>query len=190
MAAIGQPARAARSRRPFGVRLYLTLGFAAVASIAAGFSYLLVTGSGDEAASVQASNITLGRTARLADRIGAHPPARRRGPDRLGRATRATRPGPSTRAADLLTPRLSRSVGAQPGAGPRAAIAAALRGSRTVDQLPGVVTVASVPLFRDGPRLGRRARPGRAARGDRTHHRRASRRSPDRGAQSRSRSPS
>ena len=73
MAAIGQPATVARSRRPFGVRLYLTLGFAAVASIAAGFSYLLVTGSSDQAAGEQAANITLGRTARLADRIGAHP---------------------------------------------------------------------------------------------------------------------
>src|SRR5213593_989021 len=75
MAAIGQPASVAGSRRPFGVRLYLTLGFAAVASIAAGFSYLLVTGSSDEAAGEQAANLTLGRTARVADRIGAHPSA-------------------------------------------------------------------------------------------------------------------
>src|SRR5881396_999310 len=76
MAAIGQPATVARSRRPFGVRLYLTLGFAAVASIAAGFSYLLVTGSSDQAASEQAADITVGRTVRLADRIGRHPAAR------------------------------------------------------------------------------------------------------------------
>ena len=73
MAAIGQPTTVAKSRRPFGVRLYLTLGFAAVASIAAGFSYLLVTGSSDEAAGEEASNVTIGRTARVADRIGAHP---------------------------------------------------------------------------------------------------------------------
>ena len=78
MAAIGQPATVAKSRRPFGVRLYLTLGFAAVASIAAGFSYLLVTGSSDQAAGEEAANITIGRTARVADRIGTHPrPARR-----------------------------------------------------------------------------------------------------------------
>src|SRR5256885_11281278 len=76
MAAIGQPATVAGSRRPFGVRLYLTLGFAAVASIAAGFSYLLVTGSSDRAASEQAADITIGRTVRLADRIGSPPPAR------------------------------------------------------------------------------------------------------------------
>src|SRR5439155_1162673 len=75
MAAIGRPATVAGSRRPFGVRLYLTLGFAAVASIAAGFSYLLVTGSSDRAASEQAADITIGRTVRLADRIGSHPRA-------------------------------------------------------------------------------------------------------------------
>src|SRR2546423_4482157 len=75
MAAIGQPATVAGSRRPFGVRLYLTLGFAAVASIAAGFSYLLVTGSSDRAASEQAADITIGRTVRLADPIRSHPRA-------------------------------------------------------------------------------------------------------------------
>jgi hypothetical protein len=71
--AIGQPAAAPRARRPFGVRLYLTLGFAAVAMIAAGFSYILISGSSDDAASERAADITVGRTVRLADRIGAHP---------------------------------------------------------------------------------------------------------------------
>ena len=149
MAAIGQPATVARSRRPFGVRLYLTLGFAAVASIAAGFSYLLVTGSSDEAASEQAANITLGRTARLADRIGAHPSA-----NAAAQIDSVKDQGYSAWAFDargrLLTPRLSRGVELGEVPGQRAAIAAAMRGSRTVDQLPGVVTVASVPLFRNG----------------------------------------
>jgi two-component system phosphate regulon sensor histidine kinase PhoR len=149
MAAIGQPATTARSRRPFGVRLYLTLGFAAVASIAAGFSYLLVTGSGDQAASAEASNITLGRTARLADRIAVRPPA-----DAAAQIEAVDDQGYSAWAFDargrLLTPALSRGVELSEMPGRQEAIATALRGSRTVDQLPGVVTVASLPLISDG----------------------------------------
>ena len=137
MAAIGQSARAARSRRPFGVRLYLTLGFAAVASIAAGFSYLLVTGSGDQATSVEASNITLGRTARLADQIGAHPSA-----SDAARIESVNDQGYSAWVFDvrgrLLTPRVSRGVELSEVPGHRAATVASLRGSRTVDRLAGV----------------------------------------------------
>src|SRR6266511_2987311 len=150
MAAIGQPATVARSRRPFGVRLYLTLGFAAVASFAAGFSYRLVTGSSEGAAGEQAANITLGRTARLADRISAHPPA-----NAAAQIDLVKDQGFSAWAFDadgrLLTPRLSRGVELGEVPGQRAlATAAATRGSRTVRQLPGVVSVAAVPLFRNG----------------------------------------
>ena len=70
--AIGESAGASRSKRPFGVRLYLTIGFAAVALIAAGLSFLLLTGSSDEAASQRAADITVGRAVGLADRIGRH----------------------------------------------------------------------------------------------------------------------
>src|SRR5688572_20831712 len=133
MAGIGQPATVARSRRPFGVRLYLTLGFAAVASIAAGFSYLLVTGSGDERASEQAANITLGRTARLAERIGTRPPAAA-----AAQIDAINDQGYSAWAFDkrgrLLTPPLSRGVELGRVPGRQAAIGAALHGSRTVDQ--------------------------------------------------------
>ena len=146
MAAIGQPATAARSRRPFGVRLYLTLGFAAVASIAAGFAYVLVTGSGEQATSEEAANITLGRTARLANRVGAHPSA-----SDAGQIESVRDQGYSAWVFDarhrLLTPPLSRGVELDEVPGRRAAVAATLRGARTVDQLPGVVTVASVPLI-------------------------------------------
>src|SRR4051794_23857586 len=149
MAAIGQPATAARSRRPFGVRLYLTLGFAAVASIAAGFSYLLITGSSDQAASEQAADITIGRTVRLADRIGSHPPATAEAQIRS-----VADQGYSAWAFDakqrLLTPRFSRGVALSDLPGRRMAIAAAMRGSRTVDPLPGAVTVVSAPIFRNG----------------------------------------
>ena len=149
MAAIGQPATVARSRRPFGVRLYLTLGFATVASIAAGFSYLLVTGSSDEAAGEQAANITLGRTSRLANQVSTHSSA-----NAAAEVASVKDQGFSAWAFDahrrLLTPRLSRGVALGEVPGQRAAIAAAMRGSRTVDQQPGVVSVAAVPLFRNG----------------------------------------
>ncbi|HSF02501.1 MAG TPA: ATP-binding protein [Solirubrobacterales bacterium] len=149
MAAIGQPGTAAKSRRPFGVRLYLTLGFAAVALIAAGFSYLLVTGSSDQAAGEEASNLTIGRTARVADRIGVH---------RMANATAQIESvndqGFSAWAFDrrgrLLTPRLSHGVRLGEVPGGREAIAAALRGSRVVEQLPMAVTVASAPILRNG----------------------------------------
>jgi signal transduction histidine kinase len=149
MAAIGQPATVARSRRPFGVRLYLTLGFAAVASIAAGVSYLLVTGSSDEAAGEQAANITLGRAARLANRVSAHPSA-----NATAQIDLVKDQGFSAWVFDahhhLLTPRLSRGVELGEVPGQRELATAATRGSRTVQQLPGVVSVASVPLFRNG----------------------------------------
>jgi signal transduction histidine kinase len=149
MAALGQPASGGRSRRPFGVRLYLTLGFAAVASIAAGFSYLLITGSSDEAASEQAADITLGRTVRLADRIGGEPAS-----EAAVQISSVNDPGYSAWVFDanddLLTPRLSRGVALAEVPGRRLALAAAMRGSQAVDQLPGVVTVASTPIFRDG----------------------------------------
>jgi len=153
MAAIGQPATVARSRRPFGVRLYLTLGFAAVASIAAGFSYLLVTGSSDEAAGEQAANITLGRAARLANRVSAHPSA-----NATAQIDLVKDQGFSAWVFDarhhLLTPRLSRGVELGEVPGQRELATAATRGSRTVQQLPGVVSVASVPLFRNGRLAG------------------------------------
>src|SRR5437867_12265993 len=70
---VGQLA-AAPARRPFGGRLYLAFAFASIALISAGISYLLSQGSSDTAATERAADITVGRTVRLADRIGARPP--------------------------------------------------------------------------------------------------------------------
>ena len=104
--------------------------------IAAGFSYLLITGSSNDAASERAADVTVGRTVRLADRIGARPP---------GEAARGDRSvkdqGYSAWVFDarnrLLTPRTSRGVALDEVPGHRMAVAAAMRGSRAVDQLPG-----------------------------------------------------
>src|SRR5437763_3427784 len=64
------------TRRPFGVRLYLAIAFAAVALIAAGLSYVLASGSSQSEAEHSSSEIAVGRTVRLADVIGVAPPRR------------------------------------------------------------------------------------------------------------------
>ncbi len=140
-----------RAKRPFGVRLYLSLGFAAVTLITAGLAYLLTTGSSNEAASQRAADITVGRSIRLADRVRAHP----LGEDALSAAdiNSIADEGYSAWVFSsqhvLLTPRVSRgvTVGAVPMRGE--ALAASLRGSRAVNQLPGTVTVVSTPLVRN-----------------------------------------
>jgi signal transduction histidine kinase len=150
---MGEAAPPARPGRPFGVRIYLTIAFAAVALIAAGLSYLLITGSSHEAATERATDITVGRTVRLADRIGVHPPA-----DTAAQLTSVTDPGFSAwvfdGGRDLVTPAVSRGVPLRMVPGRREAIASAMRGVRKVDQLPGSVTVVSVPVFRGGHLAG------------------------------------
>jgi signal transduction histidine kinase len=147
--AIGQPTAASQTRRPFGVRLYLTIGFAAVALITAGFSYALISGSSENAASERSADITVGRTVRLADRIGTHPWTLAR-PE----LESISDPGYSAWAFDdrghLLTPPASRGVPLGSVPGRRTAVAVALRGSRAVNSLPDSVTLASAPVFRDG----------------------------------------
>ena len=142
---MGEAPPAGRAKRAFGVRLYLTLGFAAVTVITAGLAYLLTTGSSNEAASQRAADITVGRTIRLAERIRAHP---------LAAADDDTNtiadPGFSAWVFDssrrLITSRISRDVSFGTVPGRAEALATALRGARTVDELPGMATVVSTPL--------------------------------------------
>ena len=61
-------------RRPFGVRLYLAVAFAAVALITAGLAYLLVSDTGERAADEDLTQLAVGRTVGLADEIGNRPP--------------------------------------------------------------------------------------------------------------------
>jgi signal transduction histidine kinase len=136
-------------RRPFGVRLYLALAFAAVAMITAGLAYLLVSDTGQQAADSDLTQIAVGRTVGLADEIGNRPP-------RAAAATLAgiTEQGYSAWVFDaegrLATANTSRSVALPDVPGARSGVSAALMGSRYVDELPGGVTVVAVPIFRDG----------------------------------------
>ena len=138
-----------RAPRPFGVRLYLALAFAAVALITAGLSVLLVSASGEDTAGERAEEITVGRSVRLADRIG----------DRAPQAattllTDVTDPGYAAwvfdRRGELLTPDLSRGIELEDVPGYRRALRMAQRGSRTVEELPGEITRLATPIFREG----------------------------------------
>src|ERR1044072_6041385 len=60
-------------RRPFGVRLYLAIAFAAVAMITAGLAYLLVSDTGQKAADEDLVQLAVGQTVGLADELGARP---------------------------------------------------------------------------------------------------------------------
>jgi signal transduction histidine kinase len=148
-------------RRPFGVRLYLAVAFAAVALITAGLAYLLVSDRGERAAADELTQIAIGRTVSLADEIGNRP--------RKAAATTLagiTEEGYSAWvfAADgkLTTPEVSGDVALPRGSIPSEAIRAALMGSRFVDELPGGLTLVAVPIFRegmiDGAILGRSVR--------------------------------
>jgi len=146
---LGESPGAGRSKRPFGVRLYLTIGFAAVALITAGLSYLLLTGTGDQAASQRAADITVGRAVRLADQIGGRVPKKS-----ATAFTSITDPGFSAwvydRNRELVTPRLSRGVVPHDVDNHFAVVKDALQGSRTVDRLPDRATMVATPIFRNG----------------------------------------
>jgi signal transduction histidine kinase len=151
MAAIGEPT--SPTRRPFGVRLYLSLAFAAVALITAAISYLLVSGSGEEAASDRAEEITFGRAVQLADRIGERPP------DKASLAIAdVADPGFSAwvfdRRGRLLTPDLSRGVLVSEVPNRRELIELALGGARNAQELSGDITVVWTPVQRDGRPAG------------------------------------
>jgi signal transduction histidine kinase/HAMP domain-containing protein len=151
--AIRESAPADGAKRPFGVRLYLTIGFAAVALIAAGLSYLLLTGSSDEAASQRAADITVGRAIRLADRLGEH------APDNSAKQFDAiTDSGFSAwvfgRNRELLTSVRSRGFGLLDVENRAESVTMALHGSRTTDRLPDRVTMVATPIFRNGQLAG------------------------------------
>src|SRR4051794_23572433 len=138
--AIADSAGSSGSKRPFGVRLYLTIAFAAVALITAGLSYVLLTGSSDDAASQRAADITIGRAVGLADRIGSHVPAKaQKGFDTVAD------PGFSAwvfgRNRQLLTSKHSHGIAVHDVDNHPEAVTMALHGTRSVDRLADQVTM-------------------------------------------------
>ena len=153
MATIGQASGRGRAQRPVGVRLYLALAFAAVALITAGFAYLLASGSSDQAANERASDITVGRTVNLADRVGRRPVGQA-----AGELLSVNDPGYSAWVFDshrhLTTARLSRGIGIDDVPGRMQALKASLAGSKSVRETPSGVTVVSYPIFHNGRLAG------------------------------------
>ncbi len=141
------------SKRPFGVRMYLTFAFAAVALITAGLSYLLLTGSSDEAASQRAADITVGRAVSLADRLASHAPK-----DAQKQFATINDPGFSAWVfgshRQLLTSWHSRGAPLSDVEDRAEALTMALQGSRTVRRLPNRATLVATPIFRHGRLAG------------------------------------
>jgi two-component system sensor histidine kinase VicK len=150
---IAESTGSARSKRPFGVRLYLTIGFAAVALIAAGLSYLLLTGSSDQAASKRAADITVGRAVSMADRIASHAPKKAQ-----KQFATINDPGFSAwvfgRHRQLLSAWQSRGVPLHNVSDRAEAVTNALHGTRTVNRLPDQTTRVATPIFRHGELAG------------------------------------
>ena len=146
MAATGQ--RSVR-RRPFGVRLYLALAFAAVALITAGIAYLVVGDTGNQQVEPQLTDIAVGRTVGLAEAIGDRPPQQ----------TEATLSGVNEegysawvfdREGRLRSESMSQGVDLSDVPNARRAMRDALRGSRYVDELPGAETLVGIQILREG----------------------------------------
>jgi signal transduction histidine kinase len=136
-------------RRPFGVRLYLALAFAAVALITAGLAYLLVSDRGEEAADEELTELAVGRTVRLAGELG----------ELKQGESKATIAGITDegylawvfdRNGRLITDRVVQDM--RLGEAPRhkQAVRMALTGSSHSEGLPGSVSLVSAPIFRDG----------------------------------------
>ncbi|MGI9020365.1 MAG: HAMP domain-containing sensor histidine kinase [Solirubrobacterales bacterium] len=149
--AIGQSQ--ARARRAVGVRLYLALAFGAVALITAGLSVLLVSDASEDTANAQAEEITVGRSVRLADRVGDRPPQAA-----TTLLADITDPGYAAwifdRRGELLTPELARGISLSDVPAYERAVRLAQRGSRTVAALPNEVTRIATPVFREGRPAG------------------------------------
>lgn len=157
---VGSTPSSAR-RRPFGVRLYLAVAFAAVAMVTAGLAYLVVRDTGERNADEGLAEIAVGRTASLASEIGARPP-------RAAATTLAgiTEEGYSAWVFDaesvLTTPTTSGGVELFEVPGARRAAQEALIGSRSIAEQSDGVTVVSIPILRagriDGAIVGRSQR--------------------------------
>ena len=136
-------------RRPFGVRLYLAVAFAAVALITAGLAYLLVSDTGERAADEELSQIAVGRTVGLADEIGNRPP-RAAETALAGLAAEGFSAWVFNNDGRLTTAQTSQGVELLAVPGARRAVRSSLTGTRYTAELPGGITIVSVPIFRDG----------------------------------------
>lgn len=157
-----------RTRRAFGVRLWLALMFSAIGILAGTTVYVVVAGSSESAAESRTADLAVGRTLRLREQVEDELPegslTRRNVPNDV---LRETRPAEAFRAWIFNTPRVGQpaqvvsrrtvagmSIAQVPNV--REAVRTALGGDLYVGtDLPGDMTVVAVQLMAfDGERKG------------------------------------
>lgn len=142
----------ARKRR-YGLRLYLVAAFAAVALITAGLTVLIASGISFDAADESAVEVSVGRSIRLADAIGAEPD-----PATFDVADAVNDPGFSSWVFDangaLISSKFSRGVDVDEVPLYRARVNEARRGSRTVQRLADGKAIIATPILNDGDLQG------------------------------------
>lgn len=145
------------------MRWWLGLAFAAVGAITAAAVYAFVTDSSEEVFGDRATEIAVGRTVRIADRLGS---ASERGTQELlaRNRTRGYAAWAFDREGSLLTSERVAGAGLGEIDQRNAALAQALDGGRYLAEgLPGNFTVVAAPIFRagkvDGALLARASRP-------------------------------
>lgn len=152
-----------RRRRRIGIRWWLGLAFATVGLITAASVYLIVTRSSEQVISQQSGEIAVGRTVRIADRLGSSPQAET--PQLLERyRARSYSAWAFDRRGQRLSPRGRGGARLSEVPGREEAIAEALTGGRYLgEELPGDQSVVAVPIFRggvvDGALLAKASRP-------------------------------
>ena len=151
-----------RTRRAFGVRLWLALMFAGIGILTGTSVYVFVSGSSESAAESRAADLAAGRTSRLGDRVEERLPRvsrlTRANADRAVAVLKHTRPSENFRAwlynrphngkgARVVSPRTVAGLDINSVPGTRDAIQAALAGELFVDsELPRGRTLVAVPL--------------------------------------------
>jgi signal transduction histidine kinase len=149
-------------RRRLGVRAWLAVAFAAVGMGTAAIVYSIISGSSEEAATERSSDIAVGRTVRLADKLGTAP---HEDSDAVLASARNVNYAPWTfdRKGHLTSPEMVLGTDIADVPGREHAVRLALQGRRLTRNLPNNTTVAAVPVFRlgqvDGAVLTRASRP-------------------------------
>jgi signal transduction histidine kinase/HAMP domain-containing protein len=140
------------SRRPFGVRLWLAMMFAAIGILTGTSVYLFVSQTSQQAAEDRASELAKGRAVTIANELGASTPADA-GKILAKYRSDAFAAWVFNRKDDLITQRdnvlANESLG--PGAPPnqRKARRQAGLGKQYVDELDAGLTVIALPIYRD-----------------------------------------
>lgn len=149
---VARPGDAIPRRRRLGVRLWLGLAFAGVGIITGTSVYVFVSGQSEESAEERSADIAVGRTVRVADQLEKVP------------ASMSSDVLESYRSENyvawvfdakgrLLTPESVLGVELGDVSDSGEAVRQALEGGRFTGTLPKGVTVASVPVLREG-RIG------------------------------------